>query len=80
MSVSNPRLHKQYGREVRNVHLALWECERENIVVVGSYAKFVQNPTMQSHLLDTDERLLAEASPYDLIWGIGYRVDHVSAR
>ena len=32
---------------------------------------------MQSHLLDTEDRILAEASPYDLIWGIGYRVDHV---
>ena len=32
------------------------------------------------HLLDTGDRLLAEASPYDLLRGIGYRADHVSAR
>ena len=30
---------------------------------------------MQEHLLGTGDRLLAEASPYDTIWGIGYRVD-----
>ena len=35
---------------------------------------------MQWHLLDTGDRRLAEASPYDLIWGIGYSVDQVSAR
>ena len=58
----------------------MWERERENIVLVDSYAKFAQNPTMQSHLLDTGDRLLVEASPYDLIRGIGYSADHVSAR
>ena len=80
MRVSNPRLHKQYGREVRNFDLAAWERERENIVFAGSYAKFAQNPTMQSHLLDTGDRLLVEASPYHLTWGIGYSADYVSAR
>ena len=80
MSVSNPRLHKQYGREVRDSDLAVWERKRETIVLVGSYAKFGQNPTMQSHLLDTDDRLLGEDTPDDPIWGIGYWADHVSAR
>ena len=78
MRVSDPRLHKQYGTEVHNFDLDVWERERENIVCVDSYAKFAQNPAMQSHFLDTGDRLLAEASPYDLVWGIGYRVDHVS--
>ena len=80
MRVSDPRLHKQYGTEVHNFDLDVWERERENIVCVDSYAKFAQNPAMQSHFLDTGDRLLAEASPYDLVWGIGYRADHVSAR
>ena len=35
---------------------------------------------MQSHLLDTGDRLLVEASPYHLTWGIGYSADYVSAR
>ena len=80
MRVSNPRLRKQYGREVRNFDLAVWERERENIVLVDSSAKFAQNPTMQSHFLDTGDRLLAEAGHHDLIWGIGYSAGHVSAR
>ena len=28
MRVSDPRLHKQYGREVRNFDPAVWERER----------------------------------------------------
>ena len=80
MRVSDSRLHKQYGREVRIFDFAVWERERENIVVVGSYAKFAQNPAMRTHLLDTGDKLLAEASPYDLIWDIGYRAEAIPAR
>ena len=47
MRVSDPRLHKQYGREVRGFVLAVWERERENVVLVGSYDKFARNPVMQ---------------------------------
>ena len=67
MRVSDSRLHKQYGREVLNFDLAACGRERENIALVGSHAKFAPNPIMQSHLLDTGDRLLAAASPYDLL-------------
>ena len=80
MRVSDPRLHKHYGREVRNFDLALWERERENIVLVGSYAKFAHNPAIQTHLLDKGDKLIAEASPYDLIWGTGYRDGAIPGR
>ena len=62
-----------------NFNAAVWEHERDNIVLIGSYAKFAQNPAMQQHLLGTGNRLLAEASPYDTIWGIGYRANHANA-
>ena len=80
MRVSVPRLHTQYGREVRNFDIAVWERERENIVLVGSCAKFAQNQVMLSRLLDAGYRLLVEPSPYDLIWSIGHRADDVCAR
>lgn len=32
-----------------------WERERENIVLVGSYTKFAQNPAMRTHLLDAGD-------------------------
>ena len=35
---------------------------------------------MLSHLLGSGDRLLAEGSPYDLIWIIGYRTDNASTQ
>ena len=75
-----PSLHKRYGRAVCNFDISVCERERENIVLVGSYAKFAPNPVIRSHLLHTGDRILAKASPYDLIWSIGYRADDVPAR
>ena len=74
MRVSDSHVHKQYGPNVCNFDLAVWEREQGNIVIVVSYATFAQTPVMQSHILDTGDRLLAEAGSYDLVWGIGYRV------
>ena len=79
MRVSDPKLHKQYGRALKKNNASTWEHERGNIVLVGSYAKFAQNQAMQRHLLVTGNRLLAEGSPYDTIWGVGYRADHENA-
>ena len=59
--VSDTKLHKQHGRAVPNFGAIVREHERENIVLIGSYAKFTQNQTMQQHLLGTGDRLLAEA-------------------
>ena len=39
----------------------------------------IRNPAMQNHLLGAGDRLLTENSPYDTIWGIGYRADHENA-
>ena len=37
----------------------------------GNKAKFGQNADLKAFLLSTGDALLAEASPYDKIWGIG---------
>ena len=80
MRMSDPKLHEQYGRQVQKIDATVWEHERENMVVGGSYAKFAQTPAMRQHLLDTSDRLLAETNFYDTIWGIGYRGDHQNAQ
>ena len=56
MRMSDPRLHKQYGREDRNFDIAVWKRQRENVVLVGYYAKFAQNAVMLSHLLHTGDK------------------------
>ncbi|CAB1099916.1 unnamed protein product [Ectocarpus sp. CCAP 1310/34] len=71
MAATDPKTHKFLGRNVRPFDYAEWERRREEIVLTGSYAKFAQNHDMKHHLLETGTRLLAEASPFDRVWGIG---------
>ena len=80
MSSPDPSAHKRVGRGVRNFDNAVWDRVREDTVLVGNFAKFSQNPTMKYHLLSTGTKILAEASPFDPVWGIGLRADDPEAR
>ena len=40
MRLSDPELHRQYGREACNFDAAVWEHDRGKIVLIGSYAEF----------------------------------------
>lgn len=71
-----PKAHKQLGRSVKGFDRAIWEHEYLSIALTGSYAKFSPNSSMRDHLLATGTKRLAEASPYDVLWGIGFRADH----
>ncbi|CAN0396177.1 unnamed protein product, partial [Scytosiphon promiscuus] len=76
MNTANPSAHKNFGRRVKNFHEPTWEFERQNICLTGCFAKFSQNPVLREYLLNTGDRTLAEASPFDKIWGIGLRANH----
>ncbi|KAJ5573812.1 uncharacterized protein N7459_008239 [Penicillium hispanicum] len=71
-SGQNPRAHKSMGRKVKNFDDAKWNRVGVQVVVDGSFHKFVQNPELAKILIDTGASTLAEASRYDRIWGIGY--------
>ena len=49
-------------------------------VLSGNYAKFTQNPAMTLRLLSTGNKLLAETSPLDPVWGIGPRAEDPRAK
>lgn len=71
----NPKEQKDLGRVVSNYDDAVWSSRRVDIMVDGLYEKFKQNPKLQEALLATGKTEIVEASPYDLIWGIGYTAD-----
>jgi len=73
---NTPKECKELGRQVRNFDQKRWDEYKEEIVVVGNYHKFTQNPDLAEYLKSTDGKVLAEASPYDRIWGIGFDKDH----
>lgn len=62
---------KKLGRKVRNYDDDIWKKSRFDIVVKGNMAKFSQNAKLISFLMSTGDKIIAEASPKDNIWGIG---------
>ena len=70
LQCSDPKKIKALGRKVRNFDEAVWNEVKYSIVLNGNYLKFTQNPELREYLLATGDRVLAEASPYDGIWGI----------
>lgn len=76
---NKPKNQKALGRNyVTNFNEEKWIEERFNIVYRGNMAKFSQNPTLKQLLLSTNDKIIAEASPYDTIWGIGISPEHAN--
>ena len=71
LNEKSPGKQKDYGRNVKGFKKEIWDKKKENIVYNGNYAKFNQNEKLKKKLLNTRFKLLAEANPNDLIWGIG---------
>ena len=80
MSSPDPSTHKRIGRGVRNFDSSIRDREKQNSVLSGNYAKFMQNPAMKNHLLSTGNERLAEISPLDPVWDIGLREDDPRAK
>ena len=59
------------GQQVHNFDQKIWDENKYQIMFDANYYKFTQNPELKSELLFTEDAILAEASPYDKIWGIG---------
>lgn len=81
LMAKTPAEAKKLGREVQGFDLAVWEEKCFDLVTQGNVHKFGQNPDLQTFLINTKDRVLVEASPYDKIWGIGLaandpRVEH----
>jgi len=73
MNETDPAKIKKLGRLVKHFDEDIWKQNRYNIVFQGNYLKFTQNSNLKTILLGTNNRIIAEASPYDDIWGIGLR-------
>ncbi len=71
LQAQHPAEAKKLGRKVRNFDESQWKAHRYEIVKRGNYYKFAQAEPLKTFLLQTSDRILVEASPYDKIWGIG---------
>jgi len=75
LKTNSPKTLKRLGKQVKNYDDTIWGEVRQAMMHRGIRAKFQQNPDLLQKLIETDELILAECSPYDKLWGIGLAVD-----
>lgn len=71
LDTPDPKAAKGLGRKVKNFDAERWMINGYTVMVAVNYAKFSQYPRLKSILLNTGNKTIVEASPYDKIWGIG---------
>ncbi|WP_375164613.1 NADAR family protein [Temperatibacter marinus] len=76
----DPARAKALGRQVPNFDPDIWDARKYYLVIAGNRLKFFQNEPLKTYLLSTGKRILAEASPKDLVWGTGLTEDHPDAK
>lgn len=72
LSEYNQMTIKKLGRKVSGYNDEVWRNVRFDVVVKGNVAKFSQNEKLMDFLVGTCNMVIAEASPKDEVWGIGF--------
>lgn len=72
LATNKPDQHKSLGRSVKNYDEKLWDSKRLEIVSDILYHRFTSpnNKDIRKLLLNSGDKILVEASPYDSVWGI----------
>lgn len=71
MHSKSPKRQKALGRKVKNFDSTKWNEISRLVVYRANLAKFTQNFKFLEFLLSTGDKEIVEASPDDVIWGIG---------
>lgn len=79
LKASSPKKCKDLGRS-KDIKFdeKVWVKNRTRIYKEVLMDKF-SLPNLKKKLIKTGDKVLVEASPYDTIWGIGYKDDHPNA-
>ncbi|MDR0806044.1 MAG: NADAR family protein [Enterobacteriaceae bacterium] len=72
---TSPADAKSLGRQISHFDEKIWSEKCFEIVVLGNLYKFSQNENIKTFLLNTENKILVEASPLDKIWGVGMAAD-----
>ncbi len=79
MKTDSAKEQQALGRQVSNFNAITWDKHKYGIVWFANYLKFSQHDDLATRLLETNNKVLAEASPYDLVWGIGFAAEDANA-
>lgn len=75
ISATKPGEVKEIGRKIESFDEVIWNSHKYEIVKQGNIHKFGQDLQLKNYLLSTNDRVLVEASPTDVVWGIGLTQD-----
>ena len=76
LAASEPWEQKALGRKVRGFNDTRWDLIKEQVVYQANYLKFTQNLDMKKVLLENHKgKIFVEASPTDVVWGIGLALE-----
>lgn len=70
LKTKDPSEQKALGRQVANFDVEAWNAVSRGFVYKANMAKF-SDPELNQYMMNTGDKELVEASPYDKIWGIG---------
>lgn len=76
MGTQDVKKQKSYGRKVKNFDEKTWDLHKYDVILKGNLLKFLQNSKIKKELIDSSEKTLVEASPYDKIYGVGLKWDN----
>lgn len=76
LSTDDPKTAKKLGRKVKNFDTDTWLKVCKGYMKEGCRAKFTQNADLKKKLLSNKTQTYVEASPYDVIWGVGMSEDN----
>lgn len=62
---------KSFGKKVEKFDEKVWDEKKEEAMRSIVRAKFTQNPELRKKLLESENKILANADPRDQYWGIG---------
>jgi ribA/ribD-fused uncharacterized protein len=70
VGAKTPKTAKALGRQVRNFNQEQWDEYKVLAMTTAVFFKFKEQP-LREMLLETEKKVLVEASPRDCVWGIG---------
>jgi ribA/ribD-fused uncharacterized protein len=80
IACQTPAEAKKLGRKVKKFDPIIWDKHKYELVKIGNFHKFSQHEHLKIFLIQTDKKVLVEASPLDTIWGIGLGKDNEKAQ
>jgi ribA/ribD-fused uncharacterized protein len=71
MKEKTPAGLQHLEREIRDYDHEVWKKKRFGVACRGLIAKFGQDQELFAKLMETGDKHVAEANPWDRVWGVG---------